>query len=256
LRSPEFRLLACIAMLSCSACAVAGQAAPIIVPAPAATVQVDSGKLPLRAFASAAQHAKKSARPGHKPGNRIRLHVPAMVRIPGRNYEMGKFEVTQAEWRAVMHSNPSYFSKCGGNCPVESVSWEEISEFIRRLDAATGRHYRLPTGEEWLYACYGGRRTDFCGGDTLGAVGWFDGDSIGHTHPVGRKKANGYGLYDMSGNVWESTSDCYDDGCTQRLVRGGSWKNIPLSENEDVRYNFGTKVRYDDLGFRLARTLP
>lgn len=229
MRSQAVCVLTCTALISCFAYADGYQAVRIVAPEPDV-----SGK----------------------PKKMILKHIPAMVRIPGENYEMGKYEVTQAEWRAVMGSNPSYFSNCGDNCPVESVSWNDINEFIQKLNAKTGRQYRLPSEDEWVYACYGGSQTEFCGGNNLGAIGWFDGNSNNHTHAVGQKKANGYGLYDMSGNVWEATSTCYDDSCTQRVLRGGSWSNIPLSERTNVRYSFGSDIRYMDLGFRLARTLP
>lgn len=81
---------------------------------------------------------------------------PVMVRIPGKNYEMGQYEVTQREWKAVMGNNPSKFGDCGDNCPVERVSWDDIQVFLEKLNAKTGKQYRLPTEAEWEYACYGG----------------------------------------------------------------------------------------------------
>ncbi len=194
--------------------------------------------------------------PETSPEDTALNHLPEMVRIPGKNFEMGKYEVTQAEWRAVMGSDPSYFSQCGDNCPVESVSWEEIDEYIRKLNAITGRQYRLPTEAEWIYACYAGSETEFCGGDDLAALGWFAGNSDDRTHAVGQKKPNAYGLYDMSGNVWECMSDCYDDSCRKRVLRGGSWSEFMARARAPVRYSFGEEIQYIDIGFRLARTLP
>ncbi len=125
--------------------------------------------------------------------------VPVMVRIQGKKYEIGKYVVTQSEWKAVMGSNPSHNNKCGDNCPVEGVSWNDAQEYIQKLNANTGRQYRLPTEDEWEYACYGGSKTTYCGGNDLNVVGWADGNSFwGSTHPVGQKQANGYGLYDMT----------------------------------------------------------
>ncbi len=179
-----------------------------------------------------------------------------MVHIPGTNYEIGKYEVTQSEWRAVMQDNPSYFKSCGGPCPMERVSWEDVQQFISLINAETGKQYRLPTEAEWEYACYGGSKTEYCGGDDLDAVGWFNGNSDGKTHPVGQKQANGYGLYDMSGNVWEWTGDCFDDGCLRRVVRGGSWVNIPRDARVAKQFGFDPMDFSEVVGFRLARTLP
>lgn len=180
-----------------------------------------------------------------------------MVVLP-KLLAMGKFEVTQGEWKAVMGSNPSKFSSCGDTCPVEQVSWNDAQEFIKRLNAKTGKQYRLPTGGEWEYACYGGSQSEYCGGNDLDAVGWADSPFLGRTHPVGGKQANSYGLYDMSGNVWEWMSDCGDGDCTKRKACGGSWGNLPreASTTRGCYYQFEMGIRDDKFGFRLARTLP
>ena len=182
--------------------------------------------------------------------------APAMVRIPGKHYEIGQYHVTQAEWRAVMGNNPSRFADCGERCPVENVSWNDTQEFIRKLNAQTGRHYRLPTEAEWELACHAGNQTEYCGGNDLDAVGWFADNSNGKTHPVGQKQANVYGLYDMSGNVWQWLGDCWGGDCTKRLLRGGAWVNSSKQARATVRN--GDEVGYagNDTGFRLARTLP
>ena len=180
---------------------------------------------------------------------------PAMVRIPGKNYEIGKTEVTQAEWRAVMGTNPSHFSNCGETCPVEKVGWNDAQEFIQKLNAKTGKQYRLPTGDEWEYACYGGSQSEYCGGNDLNAVAWTMDNSSSQTQPVGQKQANGYGLYDMTGNVWEWMSDCWQRDCAMRALRGGSWLNFPQLAHVVPRGRYVTASR-DDVGFRLARTLP
>lgn len=183
---------------------------------------------------------------------------PAMVRIPGKNYEIGKTEVTQAEWRAVMGNNPSGFPSCGDNCPVERVSWNDAQEFIQKLNAETGKQYRLPTEAEWVYACYGGRQSEYCGGNDVDAVAWTSANSNGQTHPAGQKQANGYGLYDMTGNVWEWMDNCWEEGegnCAKRMLRGGSWLNFPQLARIVPRGRLDTATR-DDVGFRLARTLP
>ncbi len=182
--------------------------------------------------------------------------VPEMVRIPGKPYELGKHEVTQGEWRLVMKDNPSKFSRCGDFCPVEQVNWNDTQEYIQKLNAITGKQYRLPTEAEWLYACYAGSHSEYCGGNDLGVVGWYADNSIYQTHPVGQKQPNGFGLYDMSGNVWEWTSDCWAADCAARVVRGGSWFDDPLLARAAIRGGENPADRYGNFGFRLARTLP
>jgi formylglycine-generating enzyme required for sulfatase activity len=191
---------------------------------------------------------------------------PAMVPIPGKNYEMGKYEVTQKEWKAVMGNNPSYFSICGDNCPVEQVSWNDAQKFIQKLNAKTGKQYRLPTEAEWRYACYGGSKTEFCGADYHEpgavawnepvAVAWYDKNSGSTTHPVGQKRANGYGLYDMSGNVWEWMQNCFDRSCDKHVLLGGSWNGGSSYLRNAPGFGDFTSNRWNDFGFRVARTLP
>jgi len=178
-----------------------------------------------------------------------------MVPIPGKNFELGKYEVTQAQWRAVMGSNPSQFSQCGDNCPVEKVSFDDIKLFIKNLNAQTGAQYRLPSESEWEYACRAGSDEKFCGGGNLDGVAWFKGNSENSPHPVGEKEANAYGLYDMSGNVWEWMSDCWEDNCGNRVIRGGAWGNPPNLIKIDFRARNHTGARESSYGFRLARTL-
>ena len=130
------------------------------------------------------------------------------VRI-GRAFELGKHEVTQAEWEAVMGSNPSRFDECGGDCPVENVSWDDVQDFIGRLNALEGEvRYRLPTEAEWEYAARAGTAGDRYAGN-LDAIAWYDGNSGGSTHPVGQKAPNAFDLHDMLGNVFEWVQDWY-----------------------------------------------
>lgn len=183
--------------------------------------------------------------------------APAMVRISGKDFEIGKFEVTQAQWIAVMGSNPSQFPQCGDSCPVDSVTWEEIQIYLQRLKAMTGKHYRLPTDDEWLLACHGGTPAKYCGGDDIERIGWFAGNSGDTTHPVGQKQANAYGIHDMSGGVWEWTGDCADAFfCEYRALRGGSWNSDPGNARADHQGRAGPRVRDGRYGFRLARSLP
>jgi Tfp pilus assembly protein PilF len=181
---------------------------------------------------------------------------PAMVAIPGAAFEIGKYKVTQGEWRAVMGNNLSHFNNCDVSCPAESVSWNDVQEFIQKLNARTGKQYRLPTEAEWERACYGGSHTDYCGGNDLDAVGWYNGNSNFETHPVGQKKANAYGLYDMTGNVWEWMSDCpVANTCSSRSIRGGSWMDAPQYQLAAYRDRGSVEFRNFFIGFRLARTL-
>jgi formylglycine-generating enzyme required for sulfatase activity len=186
---------------------------------------------------------------------------PVMVRIPGKSYELGKYEVTQKEWQSVMGNNPSGFTSCGDNCPVEKVSWDDIQVFLQKLNAKTGRQYRLPMEVEWEYACYGGSITEYCGSNDIDSVAWYGGsgeattggNSNQTTHPVGQKQANGYGLYDMSGNVWEWMQDDFNGG---RALRGGSWSYFPEVVRAADRGWRTAAFRLSHIGFRLARTLP
>ena len=155
-------------------------------------------------------------------------------------FNIGKYEVTQAQWKAVMGSNPSYFKECD-QCPVEQVSWNDVQYFIRELNAQTGKNYRLPTGAEWEYAAKGGKSSKgftYSGSNDLNAVAWNTDNSGGKTHSVGGKQANELGVCDMTGNVfewcsdWEGTynndSETNPTGASSgqyRVLRGGSWYN-------------------------------
>ena len=185
------------------------------------------------------------------------------------SYYIGQYEVTQAQWRAVMGDNPSYFEGCD-QCPVEQVSWEEVQEFIRRLNQRTGLNYRLPTEAEWEFAARGGnnsKRFQYAGSNNLDEVGWYRSNSEDKTHPVGQKKRNELGLYDMSGNVWEWCQDWYGDYPSSaqtnptgpatgayRVGRGGSWSYGPRHCRVANRNGGDPGDRYGLLGFRLART--
>ena len=153
-----------------------------------------------------------------------------------------------------MGKNPSKFK--GANLPVEQVSWNDIQEYLAKLNQKTGKQYRLPTEAEWKYACYGGSQTEYCGSNDINAVAWYDGNSGKQTHPVGQKQANGYGLYDMSGNVWEWLEDCREGDCSLRVISGGSWVNdLQFTRALSPSWDFAT-ARINVFGFRLTRTLP
>ena len=178
---------------------------------------------------------------------------PVMQAIPGRNFEIGKYEVTQAEWVSVMKVNPSTFR--GEERPVEKVSWHDVQEYIRRLNQITDKHYRLPTEEEWKFACQGGGDQEYCGGNDLSSLAWHQDNADSQTHRIGSRRGNAYGLHDMSGNVWEWVQDCLG-GCDQRIVRGGSWYLGSADARVASRFWYDPNASYNDVGFRLARTLP
>ncbi|HRD89595.1 MAG TPA: SUMF1/EgtB/PvdO family nonheme iron enzyme [Accumulibacter sp.] len=193
-------------------------------------------------------------------------------RVSLRSFSIGRTEVTQGQWRAVMGSNPSRFADCGDDCPVENVSWNDVQEFVRKLSEKTGKAYRLPSEAEWEYACRAGGKHQYCGGDKFDAVAWvpwFSDDT--EKRPVAWKQANAWGLYDMSGNVWEWVQDCYQksydgapsDGsawqagsCKARVLRGGSSNNDPRAALSTGRRSSAPADRDGYRGFRLARTLP
>jgi formylglycine-generating enzyme required for sulfatase activity len=153
------------------------------------------------------------------------------------SFHIGKYEITQRQWVAVMGSNPSYFK--GDNLPVENVSWDDVHNFIKRLNSQTGKHYRLPTEAEWEYAARGGRQSKgytYSGSNNVDAVAWYGENSSNSTRPVGGKTPNELGIYDMSGNVWEWCYDWYGaysstaqtnptgpSSGSYRVGRGGSW---------------------------------
>ena len=182
-------------------------------------------------------------------------------------FSLGKYEVTQGQWRAVMGANPSYFPNCGDDCPVEQVSYDDIQGFISRLNSQqTGQRYRLPTEAEWEYACRAGGMETYCGSNNVGAVAWYGGNSSNTTHRVGQKQANAWGLYDMSGNVWEWTCSAYteqgytgsekvcnNDASSRRAFRGGSWINVPAYVRSAYRGGDIPSLRNLNLGFRLAQ---
>jgi formylglycine-generating enzyme required for sulfatase activity/ankyrin repeat protein len=182
------------------------------------------------------------------------------VQIDG--FWLGKYEVTQGQWKIVMHDNPAAFTK-GDNYPVETVDWGDSQDFITTLSAQSGHHFRLPTEAEWEYACMAGKpRQEY---EELGDIAWFNENSNDATHAVGQKKPNAWGLYDMLGNVWEWCQDWYGNypGAPQtnpsgpesgssRVIRGGSWSVLFLHVRPVNRGSNLPSDRGDYLGFRLA----
>lgn len=179
---------------------------------------------------------------------------------------MGRYEVTQAQWQRVIGSNPSKF-KQGGNFPVEQVSWNDVQSYMASLREKSGKYFRLPTEAEWEYAARGKNpNNSFSGATNAGKVGWHAGNSKSTIHEVGLKNPNEYGLFDMSGNVWEWTNDWYYNGYysvssrsnpqgpksgDDKVIRGGSWDDGPFYLRVSCRNYTDPNSRYGYLGFRL-----
>ena len=194
-----------------------------------------------------------------------------------RDYWLGTYEVTQAQWKAVMGNNPSKFK--GDDLPVEQVSWEDAKEFCERLNNDSsvkkpkGYRFDLPTEAQWEYACRAGTTTALNNGKNLASetgrcanldkVGWYCENKS--THPVGQKKPNAWGLYDMHGNVWEWCRDWFEEGYaddpeflrgqssgSSRVYRGGDWFNFAKFCRSASRFNDSPGYWSDGIGFRLA----
>ncbi|MGA2034590.1 MAG: formylglycine-generating enzyme family protein, partial [Thermoguttaceae bacterium] len=191
-------------------------------------------------------------------------------------FYLGKHLVTQEQWQAVTGNNPSHFK--GPKNPVETVSWDDCQQFLEKLNAKAGRphpagegEFRLPTEAQWEYACRAGNTTRYCFGDddsALGEYAWYSANSGGKTHPVGEKKPNAWGLYDLHGNVWEWCRDWYDSGYyaksptddptgaatgSDRVLRGGSWYFVARCCSSANRDRRGPGYRDSSLGLRVSR---
>ena len=182
------------------------------------------------------------------------------------SFSIGQTEVTQALWQAVMGSNPSHFLDIVS--PVETVTWDDCQTFITNLNQITGRNFRLPTEAEWEFAARGGKLGQgykYAGGNTIGDVAWYYGNSRSSTHAVATKAPNELGLYDMSGNVWEWCQDIYGKYSSQpqtnptgaatgafRVFRGGCWVLPATSSRVSLRVNNMPTTTSAYLGLRLA----
>ncbi|HLP95013.1 MAG TPA: formylglycine-generating enzyme family protein [Saprospiraceae bacterium] len=187
------------------------------------------------------------------------------VTVP--SFSIGIYEVTQADWKSVMGKRPeeSTYPDCD-DCPVESVSWNDIQIFLFHLNQKTGQSYRLPTEVEWEFAAKGGVLSGhfkYAGTNDMVQSGWYSDNAMFKPHPVGGMIANELGLYDLSGNVWEWCQNTYDPyPCdtttvginTVRVIRGGSWFNNLVLRTTVRSYNKPT-MRANDLGFRLAQNI-
>lgn len=187
------------------------------------------------------------------------------------DFYISKYEITQAEWKSVMKNSPSYFK--GDNLPVECVSYSNVQLFISKLNAKTGKIYRLPTEAEWEYAARGGNKNKgykYSGSDDIDKIGWFCDNSKEQTHPVGGKVSNELGIYDMSGNVHEWCSDWYDSIYYAKspvvnpqgskldnvcVFRGGSWCSTKKYCRIANRNHNSSEIKNYSLGFRIVEDI-
>jgi formylglycine-generating enzyme required for sulfatase activity len=191
----------------------------------------------------------------------------------GYSFAVGKYEITQAEWEAVVGKNPSEFK--GAKRPVEKVTWDEAKSFVTKLSKQTGKEYRLLSESEWEYMARAGSTTFYPWGDEIDSskAKFKIKGSEKSTVPVGSYSANAFGVHDTVGNVWEWVEDCWHktykdapiDGsawlsagegdCKERVLRGGSWGSGLMVLRSANRYGSNATARFDDNGFRIARTL-
>ena len=217
-------------------------------------VPVEGGTFTMGATAEQGSDAYDWEKPAHK--------------VTLSSYYIGQTEVTQELWTAVMGSNPSWFKGEGASLPVEQVSWKDCQKFIKKLNAITGRRFRLPTEAEWEFAARGGNKSrgyKYSGGNDIGSVAWYDGNSGDKTHAVATKAANELGIYDMSGNVYEWCQDRYEryrkgaqtnpTGAVSgsiRVCRGGSWGIYARCCRSVNRISFCPSDSGGYLGLRLV----
>jgi formylglycine-generating enzyme required for sulfatase activity len=227
-------------------------------------------RIPAGTFMMGSPDADTEARDNEKPTHRVTISQP---------FYLGKYPVTQAQWEAVMGTNPSQF-KGNPNRPVESVSWDDVQAFMRKLNEREGGgDYRLPTEAQWEYACRAGTQTARYDSD-LDAIAWYAANSGGTwytltlggtTHEVGRKRPNAWGLYDMLGNVWEWVQDWYaadyyqhspivdpqgPDAGAGRVFRGGGWYVAAQGARSAIRDWDRPVFRDVPLGFRCSSSGP
>jgi formylglycine-generating enzyme required for sulfatase activity len=259
--------VALVALLIFTVCKTSAQRHP----AEPEMVEVEGGTFTMGCTAEQGSDCYDNAKPAHS--------------VTVRSFQIGKYEVTQAQWKAIMETtvrqqrdkdchNCSLAGE-GDNYPMYYVSWDEAQEFIKRLNVATGKSYRLPTEAEWEYAARGGNRSQgykYSGSNNIDEVAW-SGDNSGEqthpagsqNHPVGTKKANELGIHDMSGNVWEWCQDWYEDysassqqnpvganNGSNRVLRGGSWNNNAVYCRVAPRVSYSPGYNSFSLGFRVV----
>ena len=219
-------------------------------------ISIDMVRVEAGTFTMGATSEMKDPWDDEKPAHQVTLT---------NDYYIGKYEVTQALWQAVMGNNPSNFK--GDNLPVENVSWKDCQKFLSKLNNTTGKSFRLPTEAEWEYAARGGKKSrgyQYSGSNNISDVAWYEDNSGSKTHTVGSKQANELGIYDMSGNVWEwchdwkgsysSSSQVNPTGAnsgSDRVLRGGSWYNTARLCRSSCRFSSAPDDRNGRLGLRL-----
>jgi formylglycine-generating enzyme required for sulfatase activity len=215
-------------------------------------------KIPAGCFMMGSQPQEKHADADETPLHRVCLG----------EYYLGIHEVTQQQWAKVMGYNPSTFQQCGADCPVENVSWDDATSFAKKLSKITGKSFRLPTEAEWEYAAKEGGKVSVTPAE-LNAIAWHSGNSSRKSHPAGRKEPNGFGIYDMLGNVQEWCSDNYEFGyysfsplnnpkgaedTTRKTLRGGSWIGDEMKVRLTNRRGISSYGTGPYIGFRLVMT--
>ena len=226
------------------------------------SIGMDLVLIPAGQFMMGSPDSDPDAYDDEKPLHRVTI---------SQSFYVGQHPVTQAQWQAMMGANPSRFT--GADRPVECVSWDDAQAFIEKLNEREGaRHYRLLLEAEWEYACRAGTTTRYSFSNyaaRLGQFAWYDKNAKDKTYPVGRRRPNPWGLYDMLGNVWEWCQDWYGAYCIDattdpqgpcagaaRVLRGGSWIDHDQDMRCALRYGDVPGSRYGFNGFRIARDHP
>lgn len=211
--------------------------------------------IPAGTFTMGSPTDEKGSSDEERPQHRVTI---------SKDFYLGKFEVTQAQWKAIMGNNPSFHRECGEDCPVERVSWNDVQEFIKKLREKNEGSYRLPTEAEWEYACRAGTSNPY-NGENLDEIAWYIKNPGDRTYPVGQKKPNSFNLFDMHGNVWEWTADWFGNypnipvndprgvsSGVYKVYRGGSWGSSATDSRSAFRgYSIPTE-RESYVGFRLV----
>ena len=245
------------------ACAKAEEATPSAAEVITNSIGMKLTQIPAGEFMMGSPDSDSTARSIEKPQHRVRITKP---------FCLGVTEVTQGQYAEVMGTNPSRYRELGPDAPVENVTWHDAQEFCRKLsnaeeEKAAGQRYRLPTEAEWEYACRAGSTGKCFFGDNakhLGDYAWYWKNFDGKTHPVGLKKPNGWGLYDMIGNVWEWVSTPhsplpknlnYKKNKTLRISKGGSWASSNHVANTSYRNIVDGDTKNPTFGFRCVKSI-